>query len=528
MIKNIGEKLIRFFNHIFVAIPFMMSFFLSAIYIFGGWEKVIEGHSTDYYFLRKVNITACLILMILLWIIVLLVITHVIKKLSEKIMIEWKRVLFIAVFVGFIALFIRYIFLLTYQEELVPFSDFNAAWERARGNIDGGSINYYSLFPAYLNWSVLENLIIHVFGEKYIYVLYFNAFCSGATASLIYLVSKEIGLDHWCCILAGLLYSLYPSNVIYTAIGTPEFLAICFNTLGILFLLKTVNSLKMSSRVLFSLSGGILLGIGGSYKTYSLVMIIAFVMVLVAHYCLVEQEKGRKKVCLLLLIFMVTVTSYRVTTKTIIDKSSDYFGIELDSKTAIPHFLLVGLNTEAEGQIHLGTLSRKYNQYYLANGMNYEEAKDYAYGLLKEDWKNNKKNIIPNLGKKMIWAWQDDCIPVSYFLNNVGVSPKTTIENLIYESINNYGSGFTEIIYSLVLLFAIIGAFSLARKKEINFEFELLALVIFGYFCMILLAEGQSRYKCLVMGYICIVSSVGIGVAKNIIAHTYRWHGGRQ
>lgn len=65
-------------------------------------------------------------------------------------------------------------------------------------------------------------------------------------------------------------------------------------------------------------------------------------------------------------------------------------------ETSVPHFLLIGLNTESEGQIHIGNLSRLYVNKYLSNGMDYRMAKDYVYSILKEDWLNNYSNILPN------------------------------------------------------------------------------------------------------------------------------------
>lgn len=78
------------------------------------------------------------------------------------------------------------------------------------------------------------------------------------------------------------------------------------------------------------------------------------------------------------------------------------------------------------------------------------------YGLLKEDWKNNREEIVPNFIKKMIWAWQDDYTPVRYFLNNVKINQDNTSETLIYDIFLKYGSGLAQISYMLVLMLVLV------------------------------------------------------------------------
>lgn len=70
------------------------------------------------------------------------------------------------------------------------------------------------------------------------------------------------------------------------------------------------------------------------------------------------------------------------------------------------------------------------------------------------------------------------------------------------------------------MIFALTGAAVYAGRREINFGYEFTALILLGYFCMIFLAEGQSRYKCLVMGYVMILSASG---ATDIRARWRKW-----
>jgi len=508
VLSRICNIVTRAIDLIVILFPIVMATILGIVYLFGGWGEIIEGHTLDYYFLDKINISVPLILYIFLWILSLFGLTcgftFLLNKLNKQLL---KKVVgSICVFI--LAFGVRYVILGIYSEDLVPYSDFAASWERAKGNFDGGNLQYYSLFPSYLNFSIYENLIIKAFGDSFINVLYIDAVYCGVTASFLYLIAGEIIHNEVCSLFVCVLYALYPSNILYTASATPDFITICFNTIGIYALVKCIKENDALRQIVWTLVGGFLLGIGGSFKTYSVVMIVAFIMVRFIFLLKCEQEERRNWMFVVLLTILVML-GYKYATISILDKSSLYYDMELTTRTATPHYLLIGLNTESEGQIHIGTISRLYNQYYLSNGLNYEEAKEYAYSLLLNDWKNNANQIIPNFFKKMIWAWQDDYIPIRYFITSVGIHPNTMIEKTVFDIVENYGAGVGQISYLLVLVLAMVGALSCFRNKAGNMIYVFIALIIIGYFCMVFLAEGQSRYKCLVMPYIMILSGLG-------------------
>lgn len=509
------SKWIRLFNYIVAIIPLLMACFLVLVYISGGWGAMIEGHTPGFYFLKDITHLKTSIGGLALWITLITLIVAGILKTQKYIGSHKLRKLYASILIFVIGFGIRFLLLHLYSEDLIPFSDFRAAWERAKGNLINGRIDYYSLFPAYLNFSLYENLIINIVGEAYIWVLYLNAIYSGITASAIYLITCEITDKESAGGLAGILYALYPANVIYVTTGTPEYIAILFNTLGVLTLIRTIKGSGPRKKCVRATIGGALLGIGGSFKTFSVVIIIAFVMVLAASLLIRRRENAKVEMMLAGVVCALVMGGYKVSSKIICEATSKHFNMEISTETAVPHFMLIGLNTEGEGQIHVGSLGGLYSGMYLSNGMDHETAKDYAYSALKEDWRANSDNIVPNFLKKMIWAWQDDSIPVLYFLEEVGISPDSPIEAFIYESISVYGAGVVELNYLFLMVWATVCAFSYARSKEINFKYEYIALIIFGYFCVILLSESQSRYKCLIMGYVIIMSSLGIERFKN-------------
>lgn len=89
---------------------------------------------------------------------------------------------------------------------------------------------------------------------------------------------------------------------------------------------------------------------------------------------------------------------------------SQWLGIDLlqYSSGVLYHQLLVGLNTEGEGQIHLGTFSRGFWNAFLENGYSSADTGEHAKRLLIENWKTHKTDIPILLEQKIVWVWQDD------------------------------------------------------------------------------------------------------------------------
>ena len=308
-----------------------------------------------------------------------------------------------------------------------------------------------------------------------------------------------------------------PAGIVYNAVGTPEFLTVLFNTAGLYCLVK-FSAVKSGARFALAAAAGILLGIGSSFKTFAVVILLAFAMTgFAAPLTAFKRGEGRvlgKRLLAALCAVLVVFVGYRVASAAILKNTEKTYGVKLDPGAAMPHFLLVGLNTEGEGQIHIGNLSRQYYKRYLENGMDAAEAKTYALSLLRDDWKQHPDRIPALFYKKFVHAWQDDTIPVWYFNTQIGLKPDSTLEKAVYRYTNGGLEATAQLFYILLIAFSAIGGvFYFRRCKKSGtfcYDTELLMLIVFGYFCVIMLSEAQSRYKCLITPYLCILAACGL------------------
>lgn len=505
------KKLIRLFNIVVAIIPFAVAFFLSIFFLAGvhSW-KWIGGRGNAFYGLvtpTHLPFGALMVVMLLAFCALLIwtgkVVLHRIKN-------SVARNIMIAAGIFLLSAALRMALIYLFQEDIVPFSDFEHSWNLAHGSYE--VLDRYRTFPAYVNFSVYMRAVIRIFGDAFHNLLYLNAIYSAATAVFIFCIAKEITKNTRTGAFAALLYACMPSNILYNTIATPEFLTIFLNTFAVWLLCKSLDSAG-KNRILFAIAAGLALGIGSAFKSFGIIIIVAYVMTMIVKQIIVTSKQAIRTRCkqfLPILLAIICVLGCHKAVQTGITRCSEnVYQIPLSESTAVPHFFLVGLNTEGEGQIHLGTLSGLYGRKYQTNGYNLEEARKYAFTVLKEDWKNHPQDIMPLFGKKLVWAWQDDLMPLTYFLNQIGLAPNSTLEKFSYNFAENYLSAIMQIFYIVLLALGLMGSWFVIRNKSINFRVEFCLLILFGYFCLMFLSEAQSRYKCLIMPYMCIVAAIG-------------------
>lgn len=78
--------------------------------------------------------------------------------------------------------------------------------------------------------------------------------------------------------------------------------------------------------------------------------------------------------------------------------------------------------------------------------------------------------------------------------------------------------GLTQLYYIFIMFFAAIGArfcYKFISKSKFCF---FITMFMFGYCCMLLLSEAQSRYKSMCLPIICIISAFGIQYIDEIVS----------
>jgi hypothetical protein len=100
-----------------------------------------------------------------------------------------------------------------------------------------------------------------------------------------------------------------------------------------------------------------------------------------------------------------------------------------------------------------------------------------------------------------------------YFLYKTGFDFDTTREVKLYEQIETFGPTFTQIWYLFSMILGFLGTSIVllrSKKGKRDLKFMFTNLIIFGYFCLLMISEAQSRYKCLILPFVCLIDSYAV------------------
>ena len=137
--KRITDFLVHFFNALFIVLPLGAAVLVASRHFFAIGNKLVGALG----FLLLVAFIAA-VLFFVRWLQT--------KKLDARLVTV---LLCLGVFA--VAAVVRFLPIYLFREDIAPFSDFWRSWRMAHGDTEG-HLDYYTLFPAYLNFSLFERL----------------------------------------------------------------------------------------------------------------------------------------------------------------------------------------------------------------------------------------------------------------------------------------------------------------------------------------------------------------------------------
>lgn len=491
---NKPVKILHFLFILFCAMTVVFSFMSFTT----GFGKIFAGHTPDYYdlvFTDRIRNLCISGIWLCLSIIVYLIAKSRYISSSHS---ERSAMIIIALF----SFAVRAFFVVLLGKNVSPVSDFANAWQMTKG--DFFYLSHYKFFPAYINYAVFMRLIARFFNYNFLSVLWSNAIMGSLTTVGVFLLAKEVFNKDSVSVTAAVLYAFYPASVLYTLINTPEHLCVLAMVFGLYFFLKAVKLQKPVMSFVYALIFGILAGISNSMKSFYPVVLVAVVIMLL--FVLLSNRFSPKKLFIAVLILVCVIGAETITMKGISSVSGKLFNMEIDYSAALPHFVFVGLNRQGEGQINLGNISRTFNDL-IESGVDADTAKETALEEFKNDWKGHLKEIPSFTVRKLIWGFQDDCSPARLLAISINGDNQQGLSASVTDLLLSSSKEVSQIFYCLLCALCLIASVSIYKSGEKNLNVFFIELVIWGYFCLILLSESQSRYKCLILPYLIITAA---------------------
>ncbi len=473
----------------------------------------------DYYFDSFGNFTLIFFLTYIFFTLLAISANHFLN-LHKKILL-----VLIPVFIFISALFVRLLGVIAIGQNTIQISDFGNAVYQAQQAIPIYS-KFYSLYSGWALYPLCLKIIMRLLNGGIYTILIFNAVLGALSAVIVYFIVYCFDMHRPnTAIIAGILYGLWPTEIFYIILCTPEYLHIFTILMGFLLLeiALFIPMHSISRKLSLIIFSGIFISFSGFMKATSSIMLIAIaitVIIYILEVCLYQVKasvcinkpliiiKGIsklgpyvKKCVVYLFIFLIV---FFICNSIFYALSDWYVGYEVNRKPII-RYLYGGLHHISKG-VWVSEIHNRYEQIWIVNDYDFEMANKLLLEELCNDIQANHLTLAMFYNKAK-YAFSDLSY-MSFVLSTVNSDNIILAKQLIEQAMP-----FMQIYYMLVGLFVVIAALDLTKKRRKGFLFS--ALYITGFICLMLLSENQPRYKTVIYPFLCILAAHGVTVIYN-------------
>lgn len=421
------------------------------------------------------------------------------KKLFDNINVKKLSVVILIT-----ALIIRIAFFVVFRTALIPYSDGNHVWMVAHTN-DAVYLNLKAIQNGWNNFMAIVVLLVRMFNTPYPVFILAQFVADGFVAFAVFKLAYEISDSKDIAFWAGLFYAVNPSALMRMFYFSPEcysMLCLALAAYTFVVVMKAETDKKM---YMYALLTGVLLGIGNSLKSISLIFIVAVFIVITLR--IMSGRISKQQVISWAMIFIVMAVPALGINKAALKMTTEIIGVEARD-LLLYHQLNVGLNPYGRGD------TVEENAWYYTNhvlgGTDPEEAKELLFDKLKNDWAEREIKIAPWLWDKVGYAWTGSTAEFTMLMQSSIAGEHNTVQHFVYVILLNFATSLMQLAYIFMMLLSAIGVLTVAFRQVKNDGAMLISLYVFGFSLLMLIIECQPRYKANIISFICVLAAVGL------------------
>ncbi len=398
--------------------------------------------------------------------------------------LENKKTIFILIGLTFL---IRLVYLLIINPHITQVSDFGRVLSTANTMDFSKDIMYYQTSYHWLYYTILNGLLFKIFGYHQIVTLMFNLFVVTLIPIIVYNICYKIFNNRKVGNVVVILYMLWPSNILYTVIATPEHLSSLFLVLSIYLCLLIFDKIKEKAilkKWYLLILAGISISLIGFFKNFSPVVLVALAIILLL---IIISEKVSIKWSLISLLVIGCV--YIITNSAVFAIGEKIIGKDIITNQ-LWIYAYVGLGLENDG-CYSGERYMEYRQYLIDNDFDTDKTNKYFANKILSEIKNNLYEYPGLLMRKANYSFTTDNAQLYWLkesLNDdyLGNGVKLVIDSNIVR--------INEIYYiTIVILMVVSAVINVVFQK--NNKLLFVNIIIFGSCLLLMFAESQGRYK---------------------------------
>lgn len=386
-------------------------------------------------------------------------------------------------------------------------SDFASAYKIGLSDMPfahrkGANFPNWAMYPLYIR------TVVSLFGEGYLTVVIWNVIWTTISVCLTYNLCRLLEFGRKKAILAALIFCMWPAYLAYTIIMTPEHLNIVLVLMGLnvfAYSYKCEKNIK-KQYIMFALSGCIL-SFSNFFKPVSIIVVIAISIIFFLELPKIMQRENRreiiKKIGVRVLCFLIAYI--------LVGQAGDYiikkcYGREINPSVSI-YYVATGLCLETKG--HFWRPFAKAYQDCIGSNGDYASANAMAKDVIKDEIIALSDNMrwVDFFKDKILIVWRAD-----EYMGLVQATINSEGKSLL--NVEQWNEHMMAIIYYFYMtVWLLVGTASIICVCKRGQNHRLLffsRLFVFGMACVLLVSEGQTRYKCVVYPYLAIVAAYGI------------------
>lgn len=359
----------------------------------------------------------------------------------------------------------------------------------------------YTVFPFKFGFPLVISVIYKIFGSNLIDAKLFSVLISVCTALQIYSISRRIFNDHVGRI-TGLLYSLWPAQIMLTSVLASEHIFLLFLLLSIQLFLKTIDHTGIRKNMAYPIVTGISLAITQFIRPVALILVPIFIVYLFlfkpSQECKIKSILFKCKTTVT--VGVIFVLSFLILTLPL----SGLIGVPI-YKSSSGFNLLIGTNFASNGAYNKED-SKIITEFIYDYAKIHKEAMTRAINRILA----NPLSFTMLMERKYITQWGSEDYGVYWSMRKTGYS--NAVGQFLINSPRLLNAA-SQIYYIFVLLLSIIGCLYCIKNR--HYQIIIFLLLFQGLFIAHTFLEVQSRYHFPAMpafiimagyGYYCAVS----------------------
>lgn len=394
-------------------------------------------------------------------------------------------------------------------------SDFASAFALSQENFPlTEAPDYYRVFSNWALYPLYLKLIQELFGSGALIGIIFNAVLCAFSSTFIYVLfhlgggveGDRVGY------LAALIYTFWPSHLLYSVILTPEFLNIFLTLLFCCCIQMAVN--HHNEKIIYILTGlsAVVLALSGFFKSIDKIVLIVLGIMLILYLLKgndIQLRNCEKSIlCKTVLIVAIFAGSYIISNQ-LIFLGLDYAYGEVVNRNPTAHFVYIGLNPETYGTWNENAWN-VYKDNVVKCNYDYDMASDLTYQQLKVEIEQ-KRHLKPTYFKKKFMVAWGNTAETYWAIETIKEEAPFFKKPDCFYIVGILAQNFWIAICSLVCIEAV---FLLFCSDRMHF---FICLVLFGFACLMFLTEVQERYKCVMYPFLSILAADGVVRTNDVL-----------